>query len=119
MFDSLVIKYPLPNKEHNALVYQTKNLARMLDNYEIREDGTLWHERVVREWEENPNSPIGGYLRDVSRKWMPVSDFEGGISFYTSIDDGLGGPSRGWVEYKAVFVDSVLVSVHVVTSTLD
>lgn len=45
MFDDIKCKYPLPLNGANDLVYQTKDTpAQFLDKYEIREDGTLWHE---------------------------------------------------------------------------
>lgn len=44
-FDYLRCKYPLPLAGANALTFQTKNTpAQFLDTYELREDGTLWHE---------------------------------------------------------------------------
>ena len=47
MFDYLRCSYQLPVEGANARNYQTKDTpAQLLDKYEIREDGTLWHQPV-------------------------------------------------------------------------
>jgi hypothetical protein len=45
MFDYVKCHYPLPVKGAEDLIYQTKDTpSQWLDMYEIRADGTLWHE---------------------------------------------------------------------------
>lgn len=45
LFDELTSKYPLPLDGANALLFQTKDTpAQWMDKYELRVDGTLWHE---------------------------------------------------------------------------
>ena len=45
MFDELKCKYPLPIDGLSERIFQTKDTdSQFLDCYEIREDGTFWHE---------------------------------------------------------------------------
>lgn len=45
LFDALTCKYPLPLDGANSLLFQTKDTpAQWMDQYELRDDGTLWHE---------------------------------------------------------------------------
>lgn len=44
MFDYVRCQYPLPVEGANALDYQSKDTpAQLLETYEIRGDGRLWH----------------------------------------------------------------------------
>lgn len=54
MFDSVSCKYPLPMPENpqgytGSVDFQTKCLDNVMDNFEIREDGTLWKSNVIYE----------------------------------------------------------------------
>lgn len=137
MFDDIKCKYPLPLEGANALDYQTKDTARQyLDKYEIREDGTLWHEDYETEdqsefgkWrkdhpgEEPPENvthllSFAGCMARVNKRWEPVN-LTGEIRFYTiySIVAGkmTNATSRdGWIEWSAYFVDGKLNQLHLV-----
>ena len=61
MFDTITCKYPLPRPDNpmelkdfnfNDISFQTKDLENNLDNYEIREDGSLWIRRTESEYLE-------------------------------------------------------------------
>jgi hypothetical protein len=61
MFDYLACKHQLPMKDAATRQFQTKDLECMMDNYEIREDGTLWREAyeshiVERTWDRSCHS---------------------------------------------------------------
>lgn len=118
MFDDIRCKYPLPVPGANDLDYQTKDTPeQLLDQYEIREDGTLWHENYDTEdhselgrWmAEHPGqeappevsglASISGMLTRVNKRWEPVA-FTGEICFYTS----LGPNHSGWIEFSAYFI---------------
>lgn len=116
MFDYIRCKYPLPVEGANELEFQTKDTGwGSMDNYEIREDGTLWHE--VYEVEDkseagkwmtaNPGKKVpeelsfAGCLARVNKQWLPVTDFVGELRFYTTITDL---PPYGWLEFSAYFV---------------
>ncbi len=101
MFDNLRCKYPLPVDGANALEYQTKDTpAQYLELYEIREDGTLWHELYDTEdhsergkWiAANPNKPeedapqgisaLLGCMARVNQRWEQLPDFTGEVCFH-------------------------------------
>lgn len=118
MFDDIKCKYPLPMEGANALDYQTKDTdAQLLDNYEIREDGTLWHERYDSRYEENEDAPFGFYLRRDNARWEQVS-MTGEVRFYTTYgikEDGqLTSHGDGWLEWSAYFADGKLNQLHLV-----
>lgn len=134
MFDDLICTYPLPLEGANGLAYQTKDTdAQFLDRYEIREDGTLWHEEYDHEdhsdaarWErENPGktAPEGldrfaGCLARVNKRWAQVN-ITGEISFcamYGSRGGKLINTTSldGWLEWSAYFVDGKLNQLHLI-----
>ena len=108
MFDEIRCLYPLPLEGANARVYQTKDTpAQFTDLYEIREDGTLWHEEYDLEDQSDPNAEgiarIFGMCARVNERWEPV-DLTGEIRFYDFSKDTIGGPGEGWIEWSAYFV---------------
>jgi hypothetical protein len=123
MFDYLRCKYPLPpidGLNPNELTYQSKDTpAQWCDLYEIREDGTLWHQAYDTEdrseqgkWkaehpgEEVPESlknfeSIIGCMTSVNHRWEQVTGLKmETITFYDFHLDDLG-----WIEWKALFAD--------------
>ena len=84
MFDTVVCKYKLPMPEDpkgysGSDDFQTKDFECLLDNYEIREDGTIWHENVVYDWV--PGNPEGktlwekvGHRTTISSEWKQLTD---------------------------------------------
>lgn len=110
MFDYLRCKYPLPLAGANDLAYQTKDTQEQwLDMYEIREDGTLWHETYETEDRSDPNAEgllaLVGSMTRVNKQWEPCA-MTGEIRFYTYTDDkDLDG---SWVEFSAYMVNGKL-----------
>jgi hypothetical protein len=100
MFDSLKVKVPLPLSEElqklplnwEAEEFQTKDLENLLDQYEITKEGQLMHLMEQREWEKDPSSPLGGFMKLLSQEWV-AEPFHGVISFYTTFCDN---PSAQW-----------------------
>lgn len=132
MFDDITCKYPLPVAGANELSFQTKDTpAQMLDKYEIREDGTLWHEdydvedhTAAADWvRANPGktkedapaemqegfNSIAGLMTRVNKRWEPM-DFTGEISFY----DCLGEKCEGWIEFSAYFEHGKIVRLNLI-----
>lgn len=105
MFDYIACKYPLPKAQGET--FQTKDLEDCLDNYEIREDGTLWIEEYDTEDRSDPNAEgiarIFGMMCRVNERWVR-SYFSGEINFYTNLDNDY----KNWIEYRAVFKDGVV-----------
>lgn len=104
MFDEVRFKYPLPLDGANDHVYQTKDLVCFLDQYEVREDGTLWHEDYDVEDRSDPNAEgimrLCGMLTHVNKRWEPMS-WTGEMICY----DFNHEPQQGWIEWKVTFVD--------------
>jgi hypothetical protein len=138
MFDNIRCKWPLPVSGANELDYQTKDTPNQsLDNYEIREDGTLWIEEYdvenrseAAKWkkdhpgEEVPEELKGwksfiGCLTRINKRWVQVTDFTGEVAFYTLCDtkDGkvVNADERaGWIEWSAYFIKGKLNSVNLI-----
>lgn len=88
MFDYLRCHYPLPVQGANALEYQTKDTgAQYMDQYEIRADGTLWHEEYDIEDHSDPNAEPGtfaslrGMCARVRQRWVREEALTGEICF--------------------------------------
>lgn len=136
MFDDIKCKYPLPLKGANALNYQTKDTPEQYcDCYEIREDGTLWHEN----YDTEDHSEAGQWLRDhpgkeipdsfgmwsfvgcmtrVNKRWEQVK-LTGEIRFYSMYELKDGKLANviardGWLEWSAYFVDGKLNQLHLI-----
>ena len=145
MFDDIVCRYALPVEGlriSSGFVYQTKDTpAQFLDAYEIREDGTLWHEDYDVEdrskasvWKrENPGKKLPKHLRGIdgmvgcmsrtNKRWVRLNIFTGEIRFYSPYsinssgratnDIGVDGQS-GWIEFSAYFYNGLLKEIGLV-----
>lgn len=125
MYDRLTCAYPIPLHPDIAelvdttkMDFQTKDLECDLDDYEIREDGTLWRQDYDTEDRSDPNAV--GFMRfcgcatRVNKRWVPCTDVTGEVCGYDSI-----GPDRqGWLEFSAYFVKGEIKSMNVVESRL-
>lgn len=112
MFDKIKCKYPLPVKGANKFLYQTKDTeAQFFNLYEIRKDGTLWHEAYDIEDKSNPNAKgimkLVGCMTKVNKKWEQVEK-TGEIKFYRTIDKN----HDKWLEFSAYFVKGKLNQIH-------
>ncbi|HYE20961.1 MAG TPA: hypothetical protein VEA69_21120 [Tepidisphaeraceae bacterium] len=102
MFDYIRCRHPLPIPEAVGVECQTKDTpVQYLDNYEIREDGTLWHEAHDIEDRSDPNATglgrLMGMATPVNHRWEP-EPFTGEIVFYGTTPGGVE------FEYSAYFV---------------
>lgn len=105
MYDVICCKYPLPAGPADG--WQTKDTpAQYLDLYEIRADGTLWHEEYDIEDQSDPDAEgitaLAGCMTRVDKRWAQCN-MTGEIKFYQFADK-----SEGWIEYSAYFVDGDL-----------
>lgn len=118
VFDNIICKYNLPIALTNNLInvnhlhYQTKDTpAQYLDNYEIREDGTLWHETYDIEDQSDPKAEgfmrFLGCMTRINKRWEQIK-FTGEIRFYTSF----GTYDKDWIEFSSYFVDGNLKQLH-------
>ena len=120
MFDYIKCHYDLPGLgKRPDLNFQTKSLDCLMDNYEIREDGTFWVERYGIEDRSDPNAngleAFIGLVTRVNKVWELCTD-ACTVVFY-------GGPAKvpnpdkeyewlDWWEFKAQFVDGKLYKVE-------
>lgn len=85
--------------------YQTKDTpSQLLDNYELRDDGTLWYEEYEAEWDENA-SRFGGHLIRHNVRWEHCNEFTGILKFYRSVG------KDEWEEFEATFSDGKLINI--------
>ena len=110
MFDFLKCQAPLPEPGWEGRVFQSKDTpSQMMDQYQIREDGTLWHENYDIEDRSDPHAEgidrIAGIMTQVNKRWEACSDFTGEIRFY---DTQTLSPRKGWIEFSAYFVNGKL-----------
>ena len=115
MFDDLKCDYPLPAHVDKGTWFQTKDTpAQALDKYWIDESGKLWHEQYDIEDRSDPDAEgierICGMCTRVNKRWEPLPDFSGPISFYAFKDDKR---NKGWTEFLASFVDGQIQTVAV------
>lgn len=104
IYDSLKCKMPLPVPGFQDRLFQTKDLpAQWCDLYEIREDGSLWHQSYSIEDRSDPEAEglmrLIGLMTRVGKKWERV-DFSGEVFFYDYAEG-----QDGWIEFGAKFVD--------------
>lgn len=98
MFDYLKCRYPLPVEGANDLDFQTKSLYKRLDDFEIREDGTLW---------KKP---------DNETEWYKFN-FTGEIRFHAIWNEEFINEEAkysGWIDFSAYFIDGAIQSVSVI-----
>lgn len=104
LYDSLMVLADGFPEAHKSLVFQTKDLYCQLESYKVTKKGLLYRQHVVREAYRSKTSLLGFVTRDISKKWLRKTDFEGQLGMYTH-------DSRGtWVDYTLVFERGVLKS---------
>ena len=82
MFDEVLCRYPLGCPEVQECLFQSKDTpAQFLDLYEIREDGTLWHQVYDCRYEETDEAPLGFYLHRENKRWEQLF-FEGELEIH-------------------------------------
>jgi hypothetical protein len=122
MFDNIHCKYTLPSNDEidkldlslQDIVYQTKDLHNCLDDYTITEDGKLIYRKVVREWVDDDNAFLKGYLKEISSEDVRVMH-HGEIVFYCYEilkESETTGTSIS-IDYKAKFTDGVITSIEI------
>ena len=87
-FDNVTIRRPLPWLDLQDAVWQSKDTpAQCWDDYEVREDGTLWHLAYDMRTEESEDSPLGIWLHRDNERWEQVR-CEGQIEVCEYIEHG-------------------------------
>jgi hypothetical protein len=134
MFDQIYVKKALPlSKELKALKdikweecdFQTKDLENTLAIYEITKAGKLRYKEVEREWVDDEEAFLKGYMKEVSSKWVDTKH-TGKVRFYHNfstnksnvnifsdvLDDETNLEGYDWwVEFDAEFVKGKLTEI--------
>lgn len=114
MFDEVRCKYPLPVPELQGNLFQTKSFdCPYMELYEIREDGTLWHEDVERAYQADPDAPLGYRMDRVRESWEQVRQTME-VRFYNCIGESDATQECGWIEFSAYFVEGQLRELHTI-----
>jgi hypothetical protein len=104
----------------NSTSFQTKDLENILEDYEIREDGSLWIRRTESEYVEGDKKAKSlidrlGHMKLIKEWWEPTK-FTGVIEFYNSI--GFDGEVYRdsyeydyFIEYIVTFVDGQITTI--------
>jgi hypothetical protein len=112
MFDNIACKMPLPGLPLTWVPnFQTKSLGCEMDNYEIREDGTLWKENFdIEDRSDSTKEGIKRFAGMMTRvnKRMVFWPYNGEICFY---DCGKNGE---WYKYNAILIDGKCLRIDVV-----
>lgn len=100
-----------------GLDWQTKDTpAQWCDRYEIRADGTLWHQNYDVEDRSDPRAEglmrMVGCMTSVNHRWEKC-DLTGEVRFYAHTDPK--DISGTWVEYSAYFVGGQLKHLEKIT----
>lgn len=121
MYDDIVCKYPLPfpedTKGYIPNGFQTKDLDCGLDQYEIREDGTLWLRECEREHiAGDPNGKTFfekfGIVKEIKVWWTHVITTRTIRMYdYNNYNDG---SYDYWVEFEIVFIDGVIDKIKLI-----
>ncbi len=105
MYDEIICKYPLPDKEVQHHVFQTKDLAQNMCRYSITSEGRL----VLFPWMVDEISKKSKYDMEDPK----IINFNSRLEFYTSFtEDG----KHKWYEYVARFKNGKLLCIDKVVN---
>ena len=113
IYDYLNCKVALPKYGLTDTEFQTHDTpGQFFDTYELRGDGSLWHEdyELIDDPEDHGRL---GFLKKVNTRWVLLENFTGEIKFHGHIKEsgGPGGPD-GFVYYSSYFVKGMLKELH-------
>jgi len=140
LYDTIKCKFPLPLPEGidlsefggkpigTLVTFQTKGLGKGMNNYEIREDGTLWKELYDIKYVDDPGyskkyselfgTTVGGYQRAIkyNQTWVPYhvhNDIIEIYELYSPHDENYQNTTTSdyWMRYEVTFSNSVLLEV--------
>lgn len=89
--------------------YQTRDTpAQLLDHYEIKSNGELWHKNYDVEIIEDDNYFLKYRWEHKNERWEFCNKFIGEIRFYRALD------ADDWEEYSAYFKDGKLREINLI-----
>jgi len=86
--------------------YQTKDTPKQMCDYYAIEGGELWSQEYDAHWVEDDSSMFKGYLKQENHHWIRCIDFSGSINFYR------GSVKTGWIEYRAVIENGIVLNIE-------
>lgn len=102
MYDVVKCHHPLPGLGILEAEFQTKDTPeQFLDNYELRADGTLWHQAYDLADRSTPEASWVGSVTKTNPRWERTL-LSGVLTFHGE------DPDHGWLEFQALFVDGTL-----------
>lgn len=117
-YDMLTCHYPLPVQAAQSAAFQTKHLCNRMDEFTLREDGTLW--RTAYDLVEGPDPEATGLARQFSQvarvnlRQEPYP-YSGTLDFYAEYGaHSLHRGNEGWVEFRGDFENGHLVALHLI-----
>lgn len=121
MFDYIRADYPLPftlemvdwDLDIQEMPFQTKDLENFMEEYFINPEGELYYVKHTREWVDDDNAFLKGYLKIVDTEIVPAN-FHGVVYFYCYEDlpEKDGKHYSFYAEYEAKFSNNKLVSLE-------
>ena len=117
MYNLVICHYTLPVHGANRHTYQTKSIEpNTLDTYEIREDGSLWHEVYDLEDQSDPKKKglqrYEGMDTRINQHWIP-SSFTGVMHLYAAVEVR-PFKKQGWIEFDAQFLNGQLQHLYLI-----
>lgn len=118
MFDTVRCHAPLPH--HQDVEFQTKDLGFValgepfggtMDEYEITDDGRLMRHVHEREWRDDPDALLGGYLESVRDWWEEIPDAHGDVRICTS-ERSEDGADHRFIEFWVRFTNGRVQEIH-------
>lgn len=112
MFDYLRCEFKLPGvrPEVQGLQFQTKCLDEAMDNFLLKEDGTLWHEEYDARVEETSEAFFGFYIHRENLRWVRYLH-SGELRFYHYAEEA------DQVEFLGFMIDGQLRELHRMVAT--
>jgi hypothetical protein len=107
MFDYVKCDYPLPWPEASGFGYEWQSQDtddQYLSRYEIRADGTLWHERYDIRNEADEKAPLGFWQHRENVRWEQVKQ-TGEVELHHLVGTP---PNHTWYSVQFWFRDGVV-----------
>jgi len=121
LYDTITCKYPLPMPADpkgysGSESFQTKDLENGLLTYEIREDGSIWLEKVEGDYVPGDNSGKDFWERfghfEITKKWwekVPITDSVDILDYQTT-----DGDYDYCIEYKIFFKNGLVSNLELI-----
>lgn len=119
-YDFLRCCYPLPLAQAQAATFQTRELCNQLDEFTLREDGSLWRQAYDTVEAPLPASGLTRAFCSTCRENFREEPYPytGSLDFYGEYGaHSLSPGNAGWLEMRARFDQGQLVDLVVLNHT--